>query len=72
MSVTNATAATAATDALFTAPLAETDPQIAKTLEASIALAHKTGVDGTPTFILNGKLKSGMMEGDAIAEAMNS
>lgn len=48
------------------------DPQIAKTLEASIALAHKTGVDGTPTFILNGKLRPGMMEGDAIAEAMKS
>src|SRR5665213_1045443 len=30
MSVTNATAATAATDGLFTAPLAETDPEIAK------------------------------------------
>ena len=32
-----------------------TDPGIEKSLTSSIALAHKVGVDGTPTFVLNGK-----------------
>ena len=46
------------------------DPQMQKALDASIALARKTGIDGTPTFILNGKLHPGMLEEAALNEAM--
>jgi predicted DsbA family dithiol-disulfide isomerase len=48
------------------------DPAIQKALDASIALARKTGIDGTPTFILNGKLRAGMVDDDTLAEAMKS
>jgi len=48
------------------------DPAIDKALEASIALAHKSGVDGTPTFIMNGKLKPGMVDDAAIADGLKS
>ena len=48
------------------------DPGIAKSLEASIALARKTGIDGTPTFIMNGRLKPGMVDDDALAEGLKS
>jgi protein-disulfide isomerase len=48
------------------------DPAIQKALDASIALARKTGIDGTPTFILNGKLRPGMVDDDTLAEAMKS
>lgn len=44
-------------------------PETQKALDASIALARKTGVDGTPTFILNGKLRPGMVEDKDLAEA---
>lgn len=45
-------------------------PETQKALEASIALARKTGVDGTPTFILNGKLRPGMLEDKDVDAAM--
>ena len=48
------------------------DPEIQKALDASIALARKTGIDGTPTFIINGKLRPGMLDDAGIAEAMKS
>jgi protein-disulfide isomerase len=48
------------------------DPDIARSLEASIALAHRTGVDGTPTFIMNGKLKPGMVDDNSLADEMKS
>ena len=48
------------------------DSGIAKSLEASIALAHKTGIDGTPTFIMNGKLKPGMVDDDALVDGLKS
>lgn len=48
------------------------DPETQKALDASIALARKTGIDGTPTFILNGKLRPGMVEDKDLAEAMKS
>ncbi len=44
-------------------------PETQEALDASIALARKTGVDGTPTFILNGKLRPGMVEDKDLAEA---
>jgi protein-disulfide isomerase len=49
-----------------------TDPAIAKTLTSSIALAHKVGVDGTPTFVLNGKFHPGMVDVDTLVSEMKS
>jgi protein-disulfide isomerase len=48
------------------------DPEIEKALQASIAFAHKVGVDGTPTFLFNGKLRPGMVDDEILAEAMKS
>jgi predicted DsbA family dithiol-disulfide isomerase len=48
------------------------DPAIQQALDASIALARKTGIDGTPTFILNGKLRPGMVDDDTLEQAMKS
>jgi protein-disulfide isomerase len=48
------------------------DPEIPKSLEASIALAHKSGIDGTPTFILNGRLAPGMVDDTSLADGMKS
>ncbi len=47
-----------------------TDPAIEKALEASIALAHKVGVDGTPTFVLNGKFRPGALDEATLASEM--
>ena len=49
-----------------------TDPAIAKTLTSSIALAHKVGVDGTPTFVLNGKFHPGAVDDETLASEMKS
>jgi protein-disulfide isomerase len=43
---------------------------VQKALDDSIALARKTGIDGTPTFIINGKLRPGMLDDKGIAEAI--
>jgi protein-disulfide isomerase len=48
------------------------DPIIEKSLQSSIALAHKMGVDGTPTFVLNGKLHPGAVDDDTLASEMKS
>jgi protein-disulfide isomerase len=48
------------------------DPGIEKTLQSSIALAHKIGVDGTPTFVLNGKMHPGALDDDTLASEMKS
>jgi len=48
------------------------DPGIEKALTASIALAHKLGIDGTPTFILNGKMRPGAVDDDSLASEMKS
>lgn len=49
-----------------------TDPAIDKTLKSSIELAHKAGVDGTPTFILNGKFRPGAIDEETLASEMKS
>jgi protein-disulfide isomerase len=49
-----------------------TDPAIEKTLSSSIALAHKVGVDGTPTFVFNGKFHPGAVDDDTLASEMKS
>jgi len=48
------------------------DPGIEKTLKSSIELAHKAGVDGTPTFIFNGKFRPGMVDDETLAKEMKS
>jgi len=48
------------------------DPAIDKTLKSSIDLAHKVGVDGTPTFILNGKFRPGALDHETLASEMKS
>ena len=48
------------------------DPAIEKALNASIELAHKAGVDGTPTFILNGKFRPGMVDDETLKKEMAS
>lgn len=48
------------------------DPAIEKTLKSSIELAHKVGVDGTPTFILNGKFRPGALDDETLASEMKS
>jgi protein-disulfide isomerase len=49
-----------------------TDPGIEKSLQSSIALAHKVGVDGTPTFVLNGKMRPGAVDDETLASEMKS
>ena len=48
------------------------DPAIEKVLTSSIALAHKVGVDGTPTFVLNGKFHPGAVDDETLASEMKS
>ena len=48
------------------------DPGIEKTLNASIELAHKAGIDGTPTFIFNGKFRPGAGDDETLADQMKS
>ena len=48
------------------------DPGIEKSLQSSIALAHRLGVDGTPTFVLNGKVRPGTVDDDSLASEMKS
>ena len=48
------------------------DPAIETALKASIDFAHKVGVDGTPTFVFNGKLRPGAVDDETLAEAMKS
>lgn len=48
------------------------DPAIEKSLQSSIALAHKVGVDGTPTFVLNGKFRPGAVDDEKLANEMKS
>jgi len=48
------------------------DPAIEKALKSSIDFAHKVGVDGTPTFVFNGKLHPGAVDDAMLASAMKS
>ena len=42
------------------------------TPDAVAALAHKLGIDGTPTFVLNGKMHPGALDDDTLAGEMKS
>jgi protein-disulfide isomerase len=46
-------------------------PDIAKTLEASRELARKAGVDGTPTFIVNGVIHPGAVDDETLDSLIN-
>jgi protein-disulfide isomerase len=48
------------------------EPGIEKALQSSIALAHKVGVDGTPTFVFNGKMRPGALDDETLAKEMKS
>jgi protein-disulfide isomerase len=48
------------------------DPSIEKSLTSSIALAHKVKVDGTPTFVLNGKFHPGAVDDETLSKEMAS
>jgi protein-disulfide isomerase len=48
------------------------DPGIEKALQSSIALAHRLGIDGTPTFVLNGKMRPGAVDEESLASEMKS
>jgi protein-disulfide isomerase len=47
-------------------------PEIDKAITESLALAHKVGIDGTPTFIANGQLHPGAVDDATLAEIMKS
>lgn len=44
-------------------------PEIARIVENSHAFAKKIGLDGTPTFVINGVMYPGAMDDDALAAA---
>lgn len=46
------------------------DPAIEQALKDSIALAKKTGVSGTPTFIINNRISPGMATDEKLAEVL--
>jgi protein-disulfide isomerase len=48
------------------------DPAIEKALKSSIDFAHKLGIDGTPTFVLNGKMRPGAVNDETLASEMKS
>jgi protein-disulfide isomerase len=47
-------------------------PDIEKAIAQSLALAHKVGIDGTPTFIANGEMHPGAVDDATLAEIMKS
>jgi protein-disulfide isomerase len=48
------------------------NPEIDKSIEASLKLAHKAGIDGTPTFLVNGRMHPGALDDDTLAQEMKS
>ena len=44
------------------------DPSIQKAVDASLALAHSAGIDGTPAFIVNGHVREGAVDDDLLKE----
>jgi protein-disulfide isomerase len=47
-------------------------PEILAAIDASHDLAKRAGIDGTPTFIINGVVRPGQVDGELLAEAMKS
>jgi protein-disulfide isomerase len=48
------------------------DPAVDKTIVAAHALAHQLNIDGTPTFIINGKIHSGEIEAATLDQMTRS
>jgi protein-disulfide isomerase len=44
-------------------------PEISAAVDASHDLAKRAGIDGTPTFIINGVMRPGAVDDEALAEA---
>jgi len=44
------------------------DPAIDKAVAASADLAHKAGIDGTPTFIINGVMAPGAVDDETLGK----
>ncbi len=44
------------------------NPQIQSSVDASLALAKKAHVDGTPAFIVNGHVREGAVDDDLLKE----
>jgi protein-disulfide isomerase len=47
-------------------------PEIEATLTASRKLAVRVAIDGTPTFVINGAIRPGMVDDDALSELIKS
>jgi protein-disulfide isomerase len=48
------------------------DPEIARAVDASLALAHKAAIDGTPAFIINGRIREGALDDDILGRLTKS
>lgn len=46
------------------------DPQIDKTIKSAHALAMRLHIDGTPTFIFNGRVRAGELDSDGLRDVM--
>ena len=48
------------------------DPSVDKAIKAAHALAEKTGINATPTFILNGRVRPGAIDDTMLAQMLES
>jgi len=48
------------------------DPAVDKAIKAAHALAEKTGINATPTFILNGRVRPGAIDDKMLAQMLES
>ena len=48
------------------------DPSVDKAIKAAHALAEKTGINATPTFILNGRVRPGAIDDKMLAQMLES
>jgi protein-disulfide isomerase len=50
----------------------EQSPAISATINAALALASATDIDGTPAFIINGKIREGALDEDSLKEMLSA
>ena len=48
------------------------NPEVDKTIKAAHALAEKTGINATPTFILNGRVRPGAIDDKMLTQMLES
>jgi protein-disulfide isomerase len=48
------------------------DPSVDKAIKAAHALAEKTGINATPTFILNGRVRPGAIDDKMLTQMLES